>query len=49
MGIKALTREEIEQLAELLGIEIPSLLVKLKIEIDEDGLVKYELEGYGEQ
>ena len=49
MGMKALTREEIEQLAELLGIEIPSLLVKLKIEIDEDGLVKYELEGYGEQ
>ena len=49
MGIMALTREEIEQLAELLGIEIPSLLVKLKIEIDEDGLVKYELEGYGEQ
>ena len=49
MGMKPLTREEIEQLAELLGIEIPSLLVKLKIEIDEDGLVKYELEGYGEQ
>lgn len=49
MGMKALTREEIEKLAELLGIEIPSLLVKLKIEIDEDGLVKYELEGYGEQ
>ena len=49
MGMKALTREEIGQLAELLGIEIPSLLVKLKIEIDEDGLVKYELEGYGEQ
>ena len=49
MAIKALTREEIEQLAELLGIEIPPLLVKLKIEIDEDGLVKYELEGYGER
>lgn len=49
MAIKALTREEIEQLAKLLGIEIPPLLVKLKIEIDEDGLVKYELEGYGER
>lgn len=49
MAIKALTRDEIDQLAKLLGIEIPPLLVKLKIEIDEDGLVKYELEGYGER
>ena len=49
MAIKLLSREELDELGRILGIEIPQVLERLKIEIDEEGLVKYELHGYGEK
>ena len=48
MAIKLLSREELDELGRILGIEIPQVLELLKIEIDEEGLVKYELHGFGE-
>lgn len=48
MAIKLLSREELDELGRILGIEIPQVLALLKIEIDEEGLVKYELHGFGE-
>jgi hypothetical protein len=48
MAIKLLSREELDELGRVLGIEIPQVLELLKIEIDEEGLVKYELHGFGE-
>ena len=49
MAIKLLSREELDELGRSLWIEIPQVLERLKIEIDEEGLVKYELHGYGEK
>jgi len=49
MAIKLLSREDLDELGRILGIEIPQVLAILKIEIDEEGLVKYELHGYGEK
>ena len=48
MAIKLLSREELDELGRILGIEIPQVLELLKIEIDKEGLVKYELHGFGE-
>ena len=49
MAIKLLSRADLDELGRILGIYIPPILQSLTIEIDEEGLVKYELHGYGEK